>query len=106
MILCFIYQVYLFLFLTICTNAQLNTPTIGQQTEALSLSANVALEDDIQFLFKWPGNLPTLDENPQQDSETLDILTNKNEKFKCSIPILKQDNLDGDINDESLTHKV
>ena len=42
------------------------------------------LEDDLQFSFKWPGDL--YEEEMKQNIEFIDISSNANEKYKCAIP--------------------
>jgi hypothetical protein len=54
-------------------------------TVSICLLASVScLEDDIQFLMKWPGSLLDTDTSTL---ETLDIVTDYNEKYKCTMPL-------------------
>ena len=51
--------------------------------------SNTGLEDDLQFLFKWhpSSNLLSLDDELTKNIEFLNFKTNKNENYKCAIPI-------------------
>lgn len=51
--------------------------------------SNTGLEDDLQFSFKWQpsSNLLSLDEELTKNVEFLNFKTNKNENYKCAIPI-------------------
>lgn len=54
------------------------------------------LEDDLQFLFKWPGSLFNFEDDLKQKLDILDMTTNKNEKYKCTVPILHSEDDDDD----------
>ncbi len=58
--------------------------SVSLATSIFFIALTHCIEDDLQFLMKWPGALPDLD---IQKLETLDIMTSGHEKYKCTLPV-------------------
>jgi len=69
-----------------------------------SASLKSALEDDLQFLFKWPGDSLLLEndlkEVARKNMEILEIKSSNNEKYRCTVPLLSDD-LTDELNENS-----
>jgi hypothetical protein len=69
---------------------------ISVATSICFIQRSQCIEDDLQFLMKWPGALPEMD---MSKLETLDIMTSGKEKYKCTIPVnLPEDDKEEDEN--------
>ncbi|CAF0889850.1 unnamed protein product [Brachionus calyciflorus] len=79
----------------VSTNLVIETP--------FSHTSSTGLEDDIQFLFRWkPSNSLDIEDNSNKDVEIVNLKTNRNERYKCAIPVLKSgDNVNFNLKETS-----
>ena len=83
----------------VSTNLVIETP--------FSHTSSSGLEDDIQFLFRWkPSNSLDIEDNSNKDVEIVNLKTNRNERYKCAIPVSKSgDNVNFNLREKTCLTK-
>lgn len=62
------------------------------------VASSSLLEDDVQYVFKWPGHLLNLKDDMKSNIDLFDITTNNFEKYKCAIPVDQNNQAKSDSN--------
>ena len=77
---------------------------VSLRIDSADLLLNSGLEDDVHFVFKWPGSLFNLEDDLKTNSEILDIATPNAERYKCTLPAVsdEQDEVKSESGEPSL----